>query len=93
MLDKQTDRLFDSVTQQSIIKLGRLIARKRKVLGWTLDETANYTGISKSLISALENKRAKSAPSMNILTRLIRVLDISPNEFNSCFYWGLDNEK
>ena len=85
--DKELENYFSNLTQQSIARLGRIISIKRKNLKWTLDETARATGISKSLISALENSRAKSAPSMLVLTKLIHILDISPNDLMSCFYW------
>ena len=90
MLENHIMEAFDIAVQQSIIKLGKIISRKRKEMHWTYKDLANYTGLSVSSLTALEKGRMKSAPLISLIFRLIRVLDISPNDFTSCFYWKED---
>lgn len=87
MLENHIMEAFDTAVQQSISKLGKIISRKRKEMQWTYKDLASYTGLSVSSLTALEKGRMKSAPSISMIFRLIRVLDISPNDFTSCFYW------
>lgn len=87
MLENHISEAFDIATQQSISKLGKIISRKRKEMEWTYKDLAGYTGLSVSSLTALEKGRMKSAPSISMVIKLIRVLDVAPNDLMSCFYW------
>lgn len=92
-MENHVAEAFDFSVQQSIIKLGKIISRKRKSMKWTYKDLSGYTGLSVSSLTSLEHGRMKSSPSLSMIIRLIKVLDISPNDFVGCFYWREIDEK
>lgn len=63
--------------------LGPKLRRQRRRLGYTLDELAGKTGISKPYLSLIETGRVKSPPSDEKLRRLEHVLGFTPGELIS----------
>jgi phage repressor protein C with HTH and peptisase S24 domain len=63
--------------------LGPKLRRQRRRLGFTLDELAGKTGISKPYLSLIETGRVKSPPSDEKLRRLEHVLGFTPGELIS----------
>lgn len=54
--------------------LGKVLRVKRKKLGLTLDEVADYTGFSKPYLSTIETGNVKNPPSDKLLRELEKVL-------------------
>jgi phage repressor protein C with HTH and peptisase S24 domain len=63
--------------------LGPKLRRQRRRLGFTLDELAGKTSISKPYLSLIETGRVKSPPSDEKLRRLEQVLGFKPGELVS----------
>lgn len=59
--------------------LGEKVFQRRKELGWSLQELSDRTGISTSYLNRIEKGNRKS-PSYDILTKLLKVLQISVDE-------------
>ena len=62
-----------------IIQIGNRLKDIRKDKNITLQELADAAGVTKSMLSQVENSR--SVPSLNVLLNLIKALDIDLNEF------------
>lgn len=62
-----------------IIQIGNRLKDIRKDKNITLQELAEAAGVTKSMLSQVENSR--SVPSLNVLLNLIKALDIDLNEF------------
>ena len=60
--------------------LGTKLRRQRRRLGFTLDELAGKTGISKPYLSLIETGRVPNPPSDEKLRRLEQALDFTPGE-------------
>jgi len=60
-------------------EIGKRIARRRRYLGLKQTEVCEMAGISDKYLSCIE--RATSIPSVEVLTRLARVLDTTPDAF------------
>jgi len=60
--------------------LGPKLRRRRRRLGFTLDELAVKTGISKPYLSLIETERVANPPSDEKLKRLEQTLDFAPGE-------------
>jgi SOS-response transcriptional repressor LexA len=63
--------------------LGTKLRRQRRRLGFTLDELAGKTGISKPYLSLIETGRVPNPPSDEKLRRLEQALDFKPGELVS----------
>lgn len=63
--------------------LGTKLRRQRRRLGFTLDELAGLTGISKPYLSLIETGRVANPPSDEKLRRLEQTLQFKPNELLS----------
>ena len=63
--------------------LGTKLRRQRRRLGFTLDELAGKTGISKPYLSLIETGRVPNPPSDEKLRRLEHALDFKPGELVS----------
>lgn len=63
--------------------LGTKLRRQRRRLGFTLDELAGKTGISKPYLSLIETGRVPNPPSDEKLRRLEHALDFKPGELLS----------
>ena len=63
--------------------LGTKLRRQRRRLGFTLDELAGKTGISKPYLSLIETGRVANPPSDEKLRRLEQVLGFATNELLS----------
>jgi repressor LexA len=63
--------------------LGTKLRRQRRRLGFTLDELAGKTGISKPYLSLIETGRVPNPPSDEKLRRLEQALDFTPGELVS----------
>src|SRR5688500_5206874 len=63
--------------------LGTKLRRQRRRLGFTLDELAGKTGISKPYLSLIETGRVKSPPSDEKLRRLEQTLGCTAGELVS----------
>src|SRR6476660_6245860 len=63
--------------------LGPKLRRQRRRLGFTLDELAGKTGISKPYLSLIETGRVPNPPSDEKLRRLEQSLDFKPGEWLS----------
>src|SRR5215203_7471503 len=60
--------------------LGPKLRRQRRRLGYTLDELATRTGISKPYLSLIETGRVPNPPSDEKLRRLEQSLQFTPGE-------------
>jgi repressor LexA len=60
--------------------LGIKLRRQRRRMGFTLDDLAAKTGISKPYLSLIETGRVPNPPSDEKLTRLEQTLGFAPNE-------------
>lgn len=60
-------------------KLGKRIAKRRKVLNLTQDDVAEATGLSNNYISNIENSH--SIPSIETLMKVCETLDTTPDYF------------
>src|SRR5438094_8715606 len=60
--------------------LGPKLRRQRRRLGFTLDELAGRTGISKPYLSLIETGRVPNPPSDEKLRRLEQTLGFTPGE-------------
>ncbi|MHB8124866.1 MAG: helix-turn-helix domain-containing protein [Desulfitobacteriaceae bacterium] len=60
-------------------KLGKRIAKRRKVLNLTQDDVAAATGLSNNHISNIENNH--SIPSIETLIKICETLDATPDYF------------
>src|SRR5262249_18017700 len=63
--------------------LGPKLRRQRRRLGFTLDELAGRTGISKPYLSLIETGRVPNPPSDEKLRRLEQTLGFTPGELIS----------
>jgi phage repressor protein C with HTH and peptisase S24 domain/transcriptional regulator with XRE-family HTH domain len=63
--------------------LGTKLRRQRRRLGFTLDELAGKTGISKPYLSLIETGRVPNPPSDEKLRRLEQALEFKPGELVS----------
>src|SRR3954463_8403091 len=63
--------------------LGPKIRRQRRRLGFTLDELAGKTSISKPYLSLIETGRVANPPSDEKLRRLEQALEFTPGELVS----------
>lgn len=61
----------------------QIIAKKLKILrkqqGWSLDKTADITGVSKAMLGQIE--RGESSPTLNTLWKIVNGFDISFSSF------------
>jgi transcriptional regulator with XRE-family HTH domain len=69
------------IEDNNIIKLGIIIKKYRRAKGLTLKDIAEQTGISKSLVSKIENLR--TIPSLPVITKITKALHISLSELFS----------
>src|SRR4051812_11374904 len=70
--------------QRSVMEpLGAKLRRQRRRLGFTLDELAGKTGISKPYLSLIETGRVPNPPSDEKLRRLEQVLGFTAGELVS----------
>ena len=60
-------------------EIGRRIARRRKELGLRQIEVCEAAGINDKYLSCIE--RATSIPSLEVIMKLARALDTTPDEF------------
>ena len=60
-------------------EIGRRIARRRKQLGLTQEETEEKAGLGQKYLSSIE--RSISIPSTETIMRLALALDTTPDEF------------
>ncbi|MGE8426123.1 MAG: helix-turn-helix domain-containing protein, partial [Sphingobacterium siyangense] len=63
----------------TIFKISNKIKEIRKEKGITIQEVADRAGVSKGLISQIENNR--TIPSLLVLINIINALNIDLNEF------------
>jgi repressor LexA len=67
--------------------LGPKIRRQRRRLGWTLDELALRSRISKPYLSLIENDRVNNPPSDEKLRKLEQCLGFATSELVSQAHW------
>jgi transcriptional regulator with XRE-family HTH domain len=60
------------------VRLGRLIREARADLGWTQDDLAAASGVSRPTIQRYEN--AKTAPEFELVRAIVKALDVDPRE-------------
>ncbi|MGE8293143.1 MAG: helix-turn-helix domain-containing protein [Sphingobacterium sp.] len=72
----------------TIFKISYKIKEIRKEKGITIQEVADKAGVSKGLISQIENNR--TIPSLLVLINIINALDVDLNEFFKDFNSDLD---
>lgn len=72
----------------TIFKISHKIKEIRKEKGITIQEVADKAGVSKGLISQIENNR--TIPSLLVLINIINALDVDLNEFFKDFNSELD---
>ncbi|MDM1293073.1 helix-turn-helix transcriptional regulator [Sphingobacterium sp. N143] len=72
----------------TIFKISFKIKEIRKEKGITIQEVANKAGVSKGLISQIENNR--TIPSLLVLINIINALEVDLNEFFKDFNSELD---
>jgi Predicted transcriptional regulators len=72
----------------TIFKISYKIKEIRKKKGITIQEVADKAGVSKGLISQIENNR--TIPSLLVLINIINALDVDLNEFFKDFNSDLD---
>lgn len=65
-------------TELDYKEIGRRIAHRRKQLGLRQAEVCRRAGIHSKYLSCIE--RAASIPSLDVLMKIARALDITPNE-------------
>ncbi|BAV08617.1 transcriptional regulator, XRE family with cupin sensor [Filimonas lacunae] len=73
-----------------ILQIGNRIREKRKEGNVTLQELADSAGVSKGLISQIENNR--TVPSLPVLLNIIKALQVDLNAFFDNLDAGKDNE-
>ena len=73
----------------TIFKISNKIKEIRKEKGITIQEVADRAGVSKGLISQIENNR--TIPSLLVLINIINALNIDLNEFFKDFNSELDS--
>lgn len=73
----------------TIFKISNKIKGIRKEKGITIQEVADRAGVSKGLISQIENNR--TIPSLLVLINIINALDVDLNEFFKDFNSELDS--
>jgi len=73
----------------TIFKISNKIKEIRKEKGITIQEVADRAGVSKALISQIENNR--TIPSLLVLINIINALNIDLNEFFKDFNSELDS--
>lgn len=61
------------------LEIGKRIARRRRYLGLKQTEVCEMAGISDKYLSCIE--RATSIPSVEVLIRIARALDTTPDAF------------
>lgn len=59
--------------------IGQRVRAFRRQLGFTITQTASYTGISKGMMSKIEN--AQASPSLSTLARIAAALDVPLTSF------------
>lgn len=64
----------EDFTRNGLIQVGLRLQKARKACGFTLDELARRTHLSKSLLSKIENFR--SIPSLPVLAKLAQALSV-----------------
>jgi transcriptional regulator with XRE-family HTH domain len=67
------------MSDQLITRIGKKIRRLRKQAGYKLVETADKAGVSKGLLSKVENGR--TVPSLPVLLSIIQSLGLEPESF------------
>lgn len=81
---------FDQIMEDTtIFKISNKIKEIRKEKGITIQEVADRAGVSKGLISQIENNR--TIPSLLVLINIINALNIDLNEFFKDFNSELDS--
>lgn len=55
-------------------ELGRIVRERRKVLQLTIAELSDYTGLSRTTISALE--RGKTSPRLDVINETLKFLNL-----------------
>lgn len=81
---------FDQIMEDNtIFKISNKIKEIRKEKGITIQEVADRAGVSKGLISQIENNR--TIPSLLVLINIINALNIDLNEFFKDFNSELDS--
>ncbi|MCW8311476.1 helix-turn-helix domain-containing protein [Sphingobacterium thalpophilum] len=73
----------------TLFKISYKIKEIRKVKGITIQEVADRAGVSKGLISQIENNR--TIPSLLVLINIVRALNVDLNEFFKDFNSDLDS--
>jgi transcriptional regulator with XRE-family HTH domain len=67
-----------------LLQISNKLKEVRKNKGVTLQEIANEAGVTKSLVSQIENSR--TIPSLPVMLGLIKALDIDLNAFFQRYY-------
>lgn len=81
--------IFDPIMEDNtLFKISYKIKEIRKEKGITIQEVADKAGVSKGLISQIENNR--TIPSLLVLINIINALDVDLNEFFKDFNSDLD---
>lgn len=63
---------------------GKIVVRQRKALGLTQEQLADQCGVSKQLISKIEN--GHSIVNLDLLLKLIHILKIDFDEISNLFF-------
>ena len=72
--------------EEQTLGAGAVIARRRKVLGLSQEALAEKMDVSRQAVAKWENGQA--FPTAERLTRLCRVLEVTPEELLPLFAWN-----
>ena len=65
----------DSVPAKLSIVVGENLRRLRRKHGFSLDQLAHFSGVSRAMLGQIET--GKSAPTINLLARIAEALNVS----------------
>src|SRR3989442_9048965 len=75
---EQRRKLLDAESQTTKAPLAKNVVVARKARGWTQEELAARSGVSRTTIAMIEGANASHGPSLETLTHLATSLGVSP---------------
>ena len=76
--EEQRRKLLDAESQTTKATLAKNVVVARKARGWTQEELAARSGVSRATIAMIEGANASHGPSLETLTHLATSLGVSP---------------
>nr|WP_036189963.1 XRE family transcriptional regulator [Marinobacterium lacunae] len=76
--------------QDTSLQLGQTLKSKRQAMGWSLDRTAQETGVSKAMLGQIE--RGESSPTIATLWKIATGFNVALSEFTDPLDRQLDTE-